>query len=106
MSWSRQFVRKNPRYGLHSILILEEDETYQRFVVKPPSNAIVQRINWSDNPWFPEVLRNEKDSLEARDPEAYRNVWEGMCRRAVEGAVFGRELTIAELEDQDYSRGL
>ena len=69
-------------------------------MVKPPSNAIVQRINWSDNPWFPEVLRNEKDSLEARDPESYRNVWEGMCRRAVEGAVFGRELTIAELEDR------
>ena len=29
---------------------LETDETYQRFVVRPPEGAIVQKINWNDNP--------------------------------------------------------
>lgn len=77
---------------------LEEDETYQRFVVKPPAGAIVERINWSDNPWFPDVLRAEKDALEARDYPAYQNVWEGLCRRSVDGAIFANELEIAELE--------
>lgn len=77
---------------------LAEDETYQRFVANPPDNAVVVRIGWQDNPWFPEVLRVEKDSLEKRDPQAFRNVWGGECKSVVEGAVFGIELMLAESE--------
>ena len=75
---------------------LETDETYQRFVAKPPRDCIIMRINWSDNPWFPETLRLEKDALKERDPAAYNQVWEGMCRRSVDGAVFGNEMQVAE----------
>lgn len=77
---------------------LETDETYQRFVIHAPDNAIVQKINWSDNPWFPETLKLEKDALKARDPAAYNVVWEGLCRQTVDGAVFAREMQMAELE--------
>lgn len=77
---------------------LEEDETYQRFVVYPPANAIVEKINWSDNPWFPAVLHDEMEALKIRDHNAYLNVWEGMCRKSVDGAIFANELTVAELE--------
>jgi phage terminase large subunit len=34
---------------------LATDETYQRFVANPPSDAVVVKINWSDNPWFHET---------------------------------------------------
>lgn len=71
---------------------LEEDETYKRFVKNPPSSAIVVKLNWSDNPWFPDVLRSEKDDLKARDPDAYLNVWEGHCRLTLDGAVYANEL--------------
>ena len=54
---------------------LETDETHQRFVVMPPPGAVVVKINWNDNPWFPETLLREKDALKARDPDAYQNVW-------------------------------
>ena len=77
---------------------LETDETYQRFVANPPENAIVQKINWSDNPWFPETLRLEKDNLFVRDREAYNTVWEGMCRQTVDGAIFAKEMQQAEFE--------
>lgn len=77
---------------------LETDETYQRFVANPPENAIVQKINWSDNPWFPETLRQEKDNLFVRDREAYNTVWEGMCRQTVDGAIFAKEMQHAEFE--------
>jgi len=76
---------------------LEQDETYQRFVVNPPENSIVQRINWNDNPWFPDTLRMEKDALKNRDPIAYNNVWEGLCRLTVDGAIFANEMNMAEL---------
>ena len=79
---------------------LETDETYQRFVVKPPENALVQKINWSDNPWFPETLSLEKDALKSRDPSSYQTVWEGLCRLTVDGAIFANEMQVAELDER------
>ena len=77
---------------------LESDETFQRFVVSPPENCKVEKINWSDNPWFPDTLRLEKDALFSRDQEAYNTVWEGLCRQTVDGAIFAKEMTMAELD--------
>jgi phage terminase large subunit len=77
---------------------LETDETYQRFVLKPPADCIQIKINWSDNPWFPDTLLLEKDALKARDLEAYNQVWEGLCRQSVDGAIFAKELQQAELD--------
>jgi phage terminase large subunit len=77
---------------------LETDETYQRFVLNPPDNCIVQKVNWSDNPWFPETLKLEKDALKHRDPQAYNVVWEGLCRQTVDGAIFAKEMQMAELD--------
>jgi len=79
---------------------LETDETYQRFVLNPPENSVVTKINWNDNPWFPDTLRLEKDSLKQRDMQAYNTVWEGICRQTVDGAVFARELQQADLENR------
>ena len=79
---------------------LETDETFQRFIVNTPENSIVQRINWSDNPWFPETLRLEKDALFVRDREAYNTVWEGVCRQTVDGAIFAKEMQQAEFEQR------
>jgi phage terminase large subunit len=79
---------------------LESDATYQRFILHSPENAIVQKINWSDNPWFPETLNRERMTLKNRDPEAYNTVWEGLCRQTVDGAVFAREMQTAELEER------
>jgi phage terminase large subunit len=77
---------------------LETDETYQRFVVSPPENSKIAKINWSDNPWFPDTLKLEKDALFSRDREAYNTVWEGICRQTVDGAIFAKEMTIADLD--------
>jgi phage terminase large subunit len=77
---------------------LETDETYQRFVLHPPPDCQSVKVNWSDNPWFPEVLRLEKDALRERDMSAYNTVWEGICRQTVDGAIFANEMQMAELE--------
>jgi phage terminase large subunit len=71
---------------------LDTDETYTRFVLDPPDNAWVQRINWNDNPWFNKEMDDERRLMERRDPIGYRTVWEGECRPAVEGAIYAREL--------------
>jgi len=79
---------------------LDTDDTYRRFVVNPPPNSIVRKISWRDNPWFPDVLRQEMEHLARTDPAAHAHIWEGQCRPAVEGAIYERELRAAEQENR------
>jgi len=74
---------------------LDTDETHQRFAVKPPPGAVVVQMNWRDNPWFPPELEAERQSTKERDPDGYENIWEGKPRRAVEGAIYLREMDAA-----------
>ena len=79
---------------------LPTDETYKRFVISPPENAVVQKVNWNDNPWFPAVLDLERNTLRNRDFEAYQNVWEGFTRSTIDGAVFAKEMQRAEQDNR------
>lgn len=81
---------------------LDSDETYVRFVQNPMPSSIVVKMNYGDNPWFPAVLDLERRALLERDPEAYRNVWEGECRSAVEGAIYAKE--VGQLYEQGRVR--
>lgn len=60
---------------------LESDETWRRFVANNPPRSTLIACNWRDNPWFPEVLREEKDYLYSVDPDAYDNIWEGKPKK-------------------------
>lgn len=82
---------------------LEDDETYKRFVINPPTKAKVEFISWRDNPWFPEVLRDEMLEKKERDPDGYLHVWEGKCRVVLDGAVYGEEIRKA-LEQNRISK--
>jgi phage terminase large subunit len=79
---------------------LEDDPIYQDYVVTPPDDAIVVKINWQDNEWFPDVLRKEKDSLKKKNYQEYLNVWEGHCKQAVDGAIFAEEIRLASEEQR------
>lgn len=79
---------------------LPTDDTWKRFVESPPESSVVVKVNWNDNPWFPETLNLERLSLKARDLSAYNNVWEGTTRNTVDGAIFGKEIEQAELENR------
>lgn len=76
---------------------LETDDTYIRFVLNTPSNAIVARTTYRDNPWFEETsLRPDMEDLRERDYQAYLNVWEGETKSTVEGAVYHDEMLLLE----------
>ena len=75
---------------------LESDETYSRFVLDPPGNAVVVQINYSDNPWFPDVLEQERVECLRRDPKGYPQIWEGKCLPAVAGAIYYDEMAAAQ----------
>lgn len=67
----------------------EQDPTYQRFVIDPPSSDCrTVKVNYCDNPWFPDVLKAEMLEMRERAYNHYLHVWEGECVIAPEGAVY------------------
>jgi phage terminase large subunit len=79
---------------------LDTDETYTRFVVNPPPDAQVVKVNWQDNPWFPETLEQERAYSQRTDPDNYDNIWEGATKAAVEGAIYAAEITAMQENGQ------
>jgi phage terminase large subunit len=81
---------------------LDTDETWQRFIDSPPANARVVEINYSDNPFLPQTLKDERAEFlrlvdaGKRTRDDYDNIWGGKTRAAVEGAIYHREVSAAK----------
>lgn len=69
----------------------------------PPAGTRIIEANWSDNPFFPDVLRDEKDYDHRRDPDKYAHIWLGQYERNSEARVF-RNWKIEEFETPDDAR--
>jgi phage terminase large subunit len=65
---------------------------------KQPQGAIVVNANWRDNPWFPDVLEEERRLDLQLYPDRYDHVWEGDYVRAFEGAYFAAILSAARAQ--------
>ena len=79
---------------------LEDDPTYQRFVVSPPPASWVQQVSWADNPWFPAELAAERDYLYTVDPDAAAHVWGGECRQASDAQILRGKWVVEEFEPE------
>lgn len=75
-----------------------DDATWRRFVVNPPESAWVQKVLYSDNPWFPAVLDEERRHMERSDPDLYRHVWLGEPRVLSDAQVFKGKYVVQEFE--------
>lgn len=77
---------------------LEDDPTYQRFIVETPPNSLKVMVNYQQNTYFPEVLRQEMEYDKQKDYQKYLNIWEGQCKASVEGAIYAEQLQRATNE--------
>lgn len=73
------------------------DATYKRFIFDADDDAVIKKVSYRDNPFFPEVLEKERLKLKERDPKAYEHVWEGEFDTRFSGAVYAK--WIADLKD-------
>jgi phage terminase large subunit len=86
---------------------LEDDEVYKRFVLNrikyapefvtdakgnQVRYAIVTKINYWDNKWFPPDLRMEMEVMRNASEDKYLQVWEGNTKQVLEGAIYAEEL--------------
>lgn len=66
----------------------------------PPKNAIIVKVNWSENPWFPVDLLEDMERDRERDPDEAAHVWDGAYRTASQARVF-RKWKIEPFETPD-----
>jgi phage terminase large subunit len=78
----------------------DDDPTYEMFVKHPPPGALVIKMTWRDNPWFPDVLKTEMEHMRRVDPDEYEHTWEGSCIALLQSAIYAAELRACDREDR------
>lgn len=66
---SEIYIIFNPR--------LVTDFVYQRFVADPPNSALVQKINYTENPFLSQTLLDDIEELKRTSPDDYRHIYLG-----------------------------
>ena len=67
----------------------------------PPPDSVVIKVNYQDNPWLPQVLKEEMEYDRSRDQDKYAHVWLGGYQKNSEARVF-RNWRVEEFEvDKD-----
>jgi phage terminase large subunit len=79
---------------------LETDPTSQMFIVNPMPMAQIVRIDWQDNPDFPQDLRKHMEYLAEVDVDAYNHVYGGEFRQHSEAQVLRGKWGIEYFEPQ------
>ena len=54
------------------------DWVWRRFILHPRERDLVVKVNWQDNPWFPDELEKERLDDKRDSPDVYAWIWEGM----------------------------
>lgn len=60
--------------------------------VTPPKDAIVVRANYSDNNFFPDVLKQEREHDRLHNPDRYAHIWLGEYEPQAIGAIWTRQV--------------
>jgi len=74
----------------------KESATHKRFRQDPPDGAKIAEMNFMDNPWFPEVLEQERLIDQEKRPEAYDHIWLGDYLTHNAGAYYAIEMRDAK----------
>lgn len=67
---------------------LATDPVDQLLRIDPPPDSIVVRSSYRDNPWLPDVLKDELEYDQKRDPDKFAHIWLGEYQRNSEARVF------------------
>ena len=66
----------------------------------PPPDSVIVQANYMDNPWFPDVLKDEMEYDRKRDYDKYCHVWLGEYRKNSEARIF-KNFIVEEFERPD-----
>lgn len=63
-----------------------------------PTGAVVVPANWSDNPWFPSALAQERLDCLRTQPDQYGHIWEGDYATVLTGAYYAQHIAEAKAQ--------
>lgn len=63
-----------------------------------PTGGVVVKANWSDNPWFPKVLEQERIDCLRDNPDQYEHIWGGGYATVLAGAYYARSIAEAKAQ--------
>lgn len=76
-----------------------------RFRQNPPENAVIVEMNYNDNPFFPDVLEQERlNDLARLDYASYAWIWEGAYLENSDKQVLNGKYIIEEFDDGLYKK--
>lgn len=79
----------------------DSSPTDKRFRKEAPANAKIVEMNYTDNPWFPDVLEQERQDDRARlDDQTYAWIWEGAYRENSDAQILAGKYRVDEFEPQ------
>lgn len=83
----------------------EEAPTYERFCgATPPPRSIIHKVNFDENPYFTEELREEMEWDKARDFHAYEHIWLGLPSKISNAVIFGGKYRVEGFPDDLYKK--
>ena len=77
----------------------EGSPTDDRFRQHPPEGSKIVQLNYSDNPWFPKVLDEERNNDRRRlDDATYAWIWDGAYRQNSAAQIFADKYEVRDFE--------
>lgn len=83
---------------------LTVDDPTNAFIETPPPNSVVRKVNYSENRYFPEVLREQMEWDKENDFEKYLHVWEGYPLTVSEAQIFRGRYSVEPIPDDLWKR--
>ncbi|WP_337135876.1 PBSX family phage terminase large subunit [Proteus terrae] len=79
--------------------------TDKRFRKTPPKNSIIVEMNYNDNPWFPDVLEEERlDDLNSLEYSDYAWIWEGAYLENSDKQVLANKYVVQSFPDNLWQK--
>ncbi|QDX29546.1 PBSX family phage terminase large subunit [Dickeya poaceiphila] len=80
--------------------------TDTRFRKKKPDGAKIVELNYTDNPWFPDVLDQERlNDRDRLDDQTYAWIWDGAYRENSDAQILAGKYRVAEFEPEAHWDG-
>ncbi len=82
----------------------EQDPVWQDFIINTPDSAYVQKVNYNDNPFFPDDLEKERKECFDKNQDDYKWIWLGELRKISDAQIFKNVYEVHEFETPKNAR--
>ena len=79
----------------------ETDPVYSRFVKNKRDDTLLINANFTDNPFFPDVLKQEMLYDREYNYDKYLWIWEGQCRNITDACIFKEKFQVKDFETDE-----